>query len=149
LEVEKMVQDIITDIESETGNDCQKIDSILNEQVLQISGEDLRQVVEMLKQKHEFHHLSAITAQILENDSDYVELLYHFWKGFGFTLLLRLKKENPVIDSIIDHIPGSDFYEREVAEMYGVKFNFRDGIPPLLLPDDWVDGPPMLTEKKA
>lgn len=144
-----MVQDIMTDIESETGRDCQKIDSILNEQVLQISGEDLRQVVDTLLQKHEFHHLSAITAQILENDPNYVELLYHFWKGFGLTLHIRLEKENPVIDSIIDLIPGSDFYEREVAEMYGVKLNLRDGIPPLLLPDDWVDGPPMLTTKKA
>jgi len=144
-----MVEEIMTDIESETGNDCQKLDSILNEQVLQISGEHLRQVVDMLTQKHEFHHLSAITAQILENDPDYVELLYHFWKGFGFTFLLRLEKENPVIDSIIDIIPGSDFYEREVAEMYGVKFNLRDGILPLLLPDDWVDGPPMLKTKKA
>jgi NADH:ubiquinone oxidoreductase subunit C len=144
-----MVEEIITDIESETGKDCQKINSILNEQVLQISGEDLRQVVDMLKQKYEFHHLSAITAQIMENNPDYVELLYHFWKGFGFTLLLRLEKETLAIDSIIDLIPGSDFYEREVSEMYGVKFNLRDGIPPLLLPDDWVDGPPMLTTKKA
>lgn len=143
-----MVQKVISDIESEIGKPYQQLENIINEHVLLIPSEDLRQVVKVLTQKHGYNHLSTITAQITKEDPDYIEVLYHFWKGSGFTLLLRLEKENPVIDSIIDFIPGVDFYEREVAEMYGVHFNLRDGTPPLLLPDDWTEGPPMLTSEK-
>lgn len=143
-----MVQEIISDIESEIGKPIQQLDNIINEHVLQISGEDLRPVVRLLINKQGFTHLSTITAQITNEHPDHIEVLYHFWKGSGLTLLLRLPKENPVIDSIVDFFPGVDYYEREVAEMFGIQFNLRDGTPPLLLPDDWREGPPMLLSEK-
>ena len=148
MDSQKLVQKIISDIESEIGKPCQQLESIIDEHVLQIPSEDLRPVVKVLTKNQGFYHLSTITAQITKDYPDYIEILYHFWKGSGFTILMRLEKENPVIDSIIDYFPGVDFYEREVAEMYGVHFNLRDATPPLLLPDNWTEGPPMLLSEK-
>ena len=91
-------------------------------------------------------HLSAITCQQLEDD--YI-LLYHFWKSGGLTLQIRLDEKKPQIDSICPLIPGAEYYEREVREMFGVEFLGLPNPVPLLLPDDWQGGYPMRKKKRS
>ena len=85
-------------------------------------------------------HLSAITCQHLE---DGFTLLYHFWKSGGLTLRIRLDEKKPQIESICSLIPGTEYYEREAREMFGIEFLGMPNPIPLLLPDDWQDGYPM------
>ena len=90
----------------------------------------------------DIYHLSAITPQQREESPDEIEVMYHFWRGQGITFRLAVPVERPEIPSIIAFIPGADFYEREAAEMFGIVFKSREETPPLLLPDDWDQGPP-------
>jgi NADH:ubiquinone oxidoreductase subunit C len=99
----------------------------------------LRDAVEEL-QRCGVRHLSTISG--LDDDEDIV-LLYHFWRGHGLTLSLRLPYQAPAVSTLVDLIPGAAFYEREVAEMLGVRFVGHEDIKPLLLPEDWDAGPPL------
>lgn len=100
----------------------------------------LRAAVRALIDAHDIRHLSAITAQ---NQRGGVELLYHLWQRGGLTLRMHCPRPDLSVPSIVDLIPGADWYEREVHELFGVEFPGHPDLQPLLLPDDW-DGPPPL-----
>lgn len=85
-------------------------------------------------------HLSTITCQ--EWGERFI-LFYHFWKNKGVSLKILLEKENASIESICRLIPGAEFYEREILEMFGVVFEGLPNPAPLLLPDNWKEAPPM------
>ena len=88
----------------------------------------------------DFYHLSTITGQDTGSE---IELLYHFWHSFGFTLRVVLSYDILQVDSLTNLIPGAVFYEREIAEMFGVSFVGLEEDGPFILPDDWEGPPPM------
>ncbi len=109
-----------------------------------IPSEQLLEITKMLVEEFDCSHLSGITAQQREGHRDVIEVLYHFWKGTGFSFMMVLPLDAPELPSIKFILPGADFYEREVAEMFGITFTGREETPPLLLPDDWSQGPPFI-----
>ena len=111
----------------------------LNELQIVIDAQDLIRAVEMfIKQK--VCHLSTITG-LYQNDQ--LVLLYHFWKGEGLTLRIFLQDEKEQIDSLTGILPGAEFYEREIAEMFGVQFNGLICTKKMFLPDNWQGAPPL------
>lgn len=122
------------------------LDSITNEKTLKISQEHLHEIVACLQDHFGIYHLTTITAQIQKDQEEDIQLYYHFWDGEGLTLLINISTDSPTVPSILDLIPGADFYEREVAEMFGISFADREKTLPLLLPDEWDAAPPMRKE---
>jgi NADH-quinone oxidoreductase subunit C len=112
----------------------------LDETILTVPSDCLRRAIAVLTDDFDVHHLSTITGQATEEG---IELLYHFWQGRGLTMRVSLPGDAPVIESVVDQIPGAGFYEREVAEMLGVTFQGHPDPQPLLLPEDWDEGPPL------
>lgn len=79
------------------------------------------------------------------DDGDVVTLYYHFslfrvadrGKRLGLTIGVAVPKDDLVMPSLFDRIPGIEYSEREIREMLGVDF---DGLPNkalVFLPDDW------------
>lgn len=66
--------------------------------------------------------MSTITGRDTERG---IELLYHFAfdtnGGYFITIRLRLDRENPVVDSIHEVIPGASSVEREIHDFLGVE----------------------------
>jgi NADH-quinone oxidoreductase subunit C len=48
---------------------------------------------------------------------------------------------NPTVDSIVDIYAGANFLEREVYDMFGIKFNNHPDLRRILCPDDWQGWP--------
>jgi NADH-quinone oxidoreductase subunit C len=138
------MEEIIIILKNEISQSIHLINTIPNDFGIGVSPQYVRPVIEALIHQFKIYHLSAITGQQWVKEPSQIELIYHFWNGKGLSIHTILKRDNPQIPSIIDIIPGADFYEREVSEMYGVRFVNRPNMPPLLLPDDWQGVPPML-----
>ena len=111
----------------------------INETLIEIPAKHLCQAVEIL-QREDIWHLSTITCR---QEQKTLILLYHFWDKSGLTLHTSIPISNPQIDSLCPLIPGAEFYEREIREMFGVEFVGLANPAALLLPDDWQDGYPM------
>lgn len=112
-------------------------DKPIDDTFVTLTPERVLPVVELLMDKFDIYHLSAITG---DDEGDGVRLLYHFWSGYGITLDTRLPYDNLRILTLTGLIPGAAFYEREIQEMLGVTFEGLETPGPMFLPDDWLDG---------
>jgi len=91
-----------------------------------------------------FEHLSAISCTDWLEEGQF-ELVYHLWSyrdKIHVMLKTRLPRENPQIVTASPVFPHAQTYEREIHEMYGVRFEGNPRLTPLLL-DHWQGPPPM------
>lgn len=78
---------------------------------------------------------------------DYMEVAYvfaHFDVNSPRDLILKIRLEdrvNPVVDSIVSLYAAANFQEREVYDMFGIKFNNHPDLRRILCPDDWKGWP--------
>lgn len=54
---------------------------------------------------------------------------------------VKLDRENPTIDTVCHIWRTAEFHEREVFELFGVKFNNHPDLRNLILPDEWIGFP--------
>jgi Ni,Fe-hydrogenase III component G len=72
-----------------------------------------------------------------------VEILYHMaFDKDGMIVSVRTLVAKPELEmpTFTDIIPGTEWIEREIHEMFGVDFIGHPRLERLLLPDDWEDG---------
>ncbi|MBJ7421682.1 MAG: NADH-quinone oxidoreductase subunit C [Ilumatobacteraceae bacterium] len=56
-------------------------------------------------------------------------------------LRVQVSESDPVIDSAFDIYPGTEAMEREVFDMFGIKFNGHPDLTRILMPEDWQGHP--------
>ncbi|MDD8030438.1 MAG: NADH-quinone oxidoreductase subunit C [Acidobacteriota bacterium] len=105
---------------------------------LEVGIDDLLASVSWLKNDLGFTHLSTISGVDL---GETFEVIYHFANNYCcLNIRVKIPRDNPLLPSICELIPGAILYEREIKEMFGLTVqNIPDGRP-LLLPDDWPAG---------
>ncbi len=103
-----------------------------------VPSERLIEIIKQLKGNYNVSHLSTIVVQDLE---DNYKLLYPFSTNLtggkmGKVILdIRVDKNDPKIDSIVQEIPGAIYYEREVYDMMGIQFKNHPDLQRILTPD--------------
>ena len=102
---------------------------------VQITPEDLKPVTRRLMGIEGYSHLSTITA--VDTEQGIETIYHHVCKDAIISLKTLVSKENPTLPTIVDVIPGAALYEREVHDLFGVKFEGNPDLSRLLLPDRW------------
>ena len=73
--------------------------------------------------------------------SEHIEVLYHLRNTQNNSEIIVKAiiedRENPAIDSVFDLYKTADFHEREIFDLFGVKFNNHHDLRRILLDDDW------------
>jgi len=78
-----------------------------------------------------------VTIVAVDNGLD-IELLYNFsLDGVLVTLRASVRKEAGTVDTIAQIVPGAEFVEKEVSELFGIEFVGQLRRANLVLPDDW------------
>jgi NADH-quinone oxidoreductase subunit C len=52
-------------------------------------------------------------------------------------LRVLLSGENPTVDSLVPVWPGANWLEREIFDLFGIRFNDHPDLRRILLPEDW------------
>jgi len=68
------------------------------------------------------------------------DVLYHFTldrEGFVASICLSTPKQAASLDSVTDIVPAANWIEREVQELFGIKFAGHPSPGKLLTSDDW------------
>ncbi|HLI62379.1 MAG TPA: NADH-quinone oxidoreductase subunit C [Terriglobales bacterium] len=56
-------------------------------------------------------------------------------------LKVRLPGDDPNVDSLTPIWPGANFFEREVFDLFGVRFDEHPNLKRIMMPDDWEGHP--------
>ncbi len=110
-----------------------------------VEADAVRDLFKHLKEDEnlKFDYLSSLSGvDVVEH----LEVVYHISSTSTkekLTVKVKLPTENPEIDTICDIIRAADWFEREIYELYGIYVKNHPDLRPLLLPEDWDEGPPM------
>ena len=104
---------------------------------------DPAQIVDLcryLRESEKFVRLSTITAVDRYPAEPRFEVVYHLHSiehNSRVRLKCRVRGEDPVIDSVTGVWRSADWYEREVFDLFGIRFLGHPDLRRILMPDDW------------
>lgn len=85
------------------------------------------------------------------DSDDCFEVLYHYsYDQLGWVITVKAfirDRQNPAIESIAPFLPGAEWIEREVHDVFGIDFKNHPNLTRLILADDWPEG--VYPERKA
>jgi NADH-quinone oxidoreductase subunit C len=67
-------------------------------------------------------------------------ILSHSYKE-RIRLRVMLEETNPSVASIVPVWPAANFYEREVFDLFGIRFEEHPNLRRIMMPEDWVGHP--------
>lgn len=90
-----------------------------------------------------FDYCLFVTASdyIKENRFEMVYALSNFQHGREVALVADVNRAEPAIDTVSDLWPTAEWHEREVFDLFGIKFNNHGDLRRILLDDSWVGHP--------
>src|SRR5262249_36060203 len=87
-----------------------------------------------------FNYMSDITCVDWYPGDPRFEVLYHLLsipKKERVRLKVRLNSDRPVLESVTTVWPGANYFEREVFDLFGVRFTGHPYLRRILMPEDW------------
>jgi NADH-quinone oxidoreductase subunit C len=91
-----------------------------------------------------FNYLSDVTAVDWFPSEPRFEVVYHLLsirQKERVRLKVRLSGEMPALDSVTSVWPGANYFEREVFDLFGIRFNGHPYLRRLLMPENWEGHP--------
>lgn len=105
-----------------------------------IQRESLLKVAAELKEVHHFVYLTDVFGIDNYTSKDRFEVVYNLVdlkNGRRVFLKVRCPEENPVVDSVTSVWPNADWAEREVFDMFGIRFNNHPDLRRIYMPEDF------------
>lgn len=102
----------------------------------------IRDVCDLLRQDADcpFNYLADITCVDWFPSEPRFEVIYHLLsisKKERVRLKVRLEGSSPALDSVTAVWPAANYFEREVFDLFGVRFAGHPYLRRLLMPEDW------------
>jgi NADH-quinone oxidoreductase subunit C len=114
------------------------------ELTLEIAPGKIVSVCGFLKYDQQFIRLSSVTAVDWYPNEPRFEVVYHLHsieRNSRVRLKCRLAGENPEIESVTGVWRSANWYEREVWDLFGIRFTGHPDLKRIMLPDDWEGHP--------
>ena len=110
---------------------------------IQLQSEQWKEIAEFLKSNTEFDSLQCITGVDLGEEQD-LEVRYNFHSmkhKEKIEVRIAVGRSRPSIPSVEQVWRTADWLEREVYDMYGIRFTGHRDLRRMLLPEDWKGWP--------
>ena len=115
-----------------------------DEPTLLVAADRIVAACSYLKTSHEMNRLSGITAvdwTPAEPRFELVYLLHSLPKSYRLRLKCRVSEGDPEVDSVMSVWRSANWYEREIFDMFGIRFRNHPDLRRILLPADWEGHP--------
>ncbi len=148
--MEKLLNTILTELEDKVVGYDTFENKVVKQCTFEIKSHDLLEVCKFLKNdsRLSFDMLVDLTAvdysKFPKKTPERFAVIYYFY-SYRHNLNIRMKvwvsETNPELDSVISIWRTSDFQEREVYDLFGIKFKNHPNLKRLLLPDTFTEHP--------
>jgi NADH-quinone oxidoreductase subunit C len=106
----------------------------------------IREVCALLRDSAEcpFNYLADLTCVDWYPSEPRFEVVYHLLsisKKERVRLKVRLSGSGPAIESVTSVWPAANYYEREVFDLFGVRFTGHPNLQRIMMPDNWEGHP--------
>lgn len=113
-----------------------------DEMTIYVLRETIREACALLRDDANcpFNYLSDVTCVDWYPSDPRFEVIYHLLsisKKERVRLKVRLSGDNPALDSVTSVWPGANYFEREVFDLFGIRFNGHPYLRRLLMPENW------------
>ena len=117
-----------------------------NELTIWLDRTCLREACVMLKNdpRLQYTALADITAVDWYPREPRFEVVYHLFSipnKKHVRLKVRLQGDDPNVDSLTSIWPGANFFEREVWDLFGIRFDQHPNLERIMMPEDWQGHP--------
>lgn len=149
IEISEGDQDLAETVKKKFGDHVRKASDTSDMLTLHVEDDSLKDVLRFLKTQYTFRRLEDVTAideSARRNQGDYPDftLVYHllsYKSASRVRLKVSLYGQDPVFQSITDIWPCANWYEREVFDMFGIRFEGHPNLRRLIMPHDWEGHP--------
>jgi NADH-quinone oxidoreductase subunit C len=115
-----------------------------NELTIEVAPANIVAALRRAKDHLHFERLSTVTCVDRYPAEPRFEIVYHLQSIVGkqrLRLKSRVSGEDPTIESAFSVYRGANWYEREVFDLFGVRFLNHPNMTRIMMPDDWVGHP--------
>ena len=100
----------------------------------------IREACFFLRDQQSFNFMSDLTCVDLHPLNPRFEVVYHLLshsKKERVRLKVQLAGDDPVVESIVPVWPAANFFEREIFDLFGVRFLGHPYLKRIMMPEDW------------
>jgi NADH-quinone oxidoreductase subunit C len=116
----------------------------LGELTVEVAPAGILEALRRLKDELKFERLTSVTAVDRYPAEPRFEIVYHLQSIAGkqrLRLKARVSAQDPEIESAAGIYRSANWYEREVFDLYGVRFLHHPNMTRIMMPDDWEGHP--------
>ncbi|HLJ90105.1 MAG TPA: NADH-quinone oxidoreductase subunit C [Candidatus Angelobacter sp.] len=109
-----------------------------------IARESIREACNILKAQGLFNFLSDLTCADFYPREPRFEMAYHLLshrRKERVRVKVRLEGADPVLESITSLWPAANFFEREIFDLFGIRFLGHPDLRRIMMPEDWEGHP--------
>ncbi|HEX5324347.1 MAG TPA: NADH-quinone oxidoreductase subunit C [Capsulimonadaceae bacterium] len=137
-------------LQQDFGDEIVKSRLFRDEKTIWVKKEKIVAICKLLRDNEEtrYNFLSDLTAvdllRIMAEDEPRFELVYNLYSLKTFQRLrvkAQVTDDDPTIDTVENVWPAANWPEREVFDLFGIKFNNHSDLRRIQMPDDWVGHP--------
>ncbi|MGH9720391.1 MAG: NADH-quinone oxidoreductase subunit C [Bryobacteraceae bacterium] len=114
------------------------------ELTVEVAPENLLEALRLLKDQLQFERMSDLTAVDRFPAEPRFEVVYHLQsiqKNQRLRLKCHIQSGQPEIDSATAVWRSANWFEREVFDLFGIRFRNHPDLRRILMPDDWEGHP--------
>jgi NADH-quinone oxidoreductase subunit C len=138
--------DIFQKLQGKFSGAVEKLDT-KPDPAIKVDPKQIHGIVRFLKEECQFETFTSASGLDYPKTSQ-LAVLYHL-HSYTHKLLVGLKaylpREGASIRSLVDLYKGANWQEREIYDLFGIKFEGHPDLRRVLMPEDWV-GHPMLKD---
>lgn len=117
-----------------------------DEMTISVDRSNLREACALLRDEAScaFNFLSDVTCVDWFPAEPRFEVVYHLLsipKKERVRLKVKLDSSTPVVESVTPVWPAANYFEREVFDLFGIRFSGHPYLVRLLMPEDWEGHP--------
>jgi NADH-quinone oxidoreductase subunit C len=130
---------LVANLKGQYGSGVREASTYLGQKYLVVESSIIRELLQILRDHEQFDYCVDITAAhypAREKPFDIIWILYSFSKNERIRVKVMIADGEPV-PSAVPVWPAANWLEREVFDMFGIRFDGHPDLKRILLPDGW------------